>query len=292
MKLSSGRGTTTDLRLCPRGARGPLSRPSGYSRRGDHSPRLCFRTVRERFPSSGSAVLRPWSWAPGRAGDRHVGASPSQVIPPALQGGLTASAALLVPLTDLSPSPRQPIRARSPQPWLLGASPPVAPPVDPSSALRARRDDAVPHRRWRLHVGPHAAPGVSAVSLRRVQPRSGLLLACWPKPSIRVGSSHVTTIPPGVQPPRVPLPLCSTGCPVGCRVTARDARFWDGGSVATQRRRGQPDTGAAGMAPARRCSDQRSLELRSLSPTLLVGYSFRETDRTSSVWLGRDVTSS
>ena len=127
--------------------------------------------------SHGSSVIRPWSWAPLRAGDLHVGASPSRVIQTSLDGVLTASAALLVPLTDRSPSPRQPIHERSPRPWLLGESPPVAHPVDTSSSLRAIRDDAVPHLRLLLTVGPHAAPGVSGVSLSRLQNRSALILA-------------------------------------------------------------------------------------------------------------------
>jgi hypothetical protein len=175
--------------------------------------------------SHGSSVIRPWSWAPLRAGDLHVGASPSRVIQTSLDGVLTASAALLVPLTDRSPSPRQPIHERSPRPWLLGESPPVAHPVDTSSSLRAIRDDAVPHLRLLLTVGPHASPGVSAVSLSRLQTRSGLLLACWPSPIIRVGYAHLTTIPPWVQPQLVPLQLGSTGFPVGCRVTAIEPRF-------------------------------------------------------------------
>ena len=121
--------------------------PSGYSRRGDRSPRLCFKTVLAGFLAHGSSVIRPlswapfrWlrrlslvhvqtasvirplSWAPFRACDLHFCASPSRVIPPSLNGVLTASAARLVPTTYLSPSPRQPIRWRSPRPWLLGES--------------------------------------------------------------------------------------------------------------------------------------------------------------------------
>jgi len=130
--------------------------------------------------SHGSSVIRPLSWAPLRACDRHVGASPSRVLQTALDGVLTVSAALLVPITDLSPSPRQPSRELSPRPWLLGESPPVAHPVDTSSALRAIRAYAVPHRRLLLHVGPHASPGFSAVSLSRLQTRSGLSRAFWP----------------------------------------------------------------------------------------------------------------
>jgi hypothetical protein len=98
----------------------------GYSRRGNRSPRLGFRTVRERFPSHGSSVIHPLSWAPFRACDLHVGASSLRIIHPSLTGGLMASAALLVPLTYLSPSPRQHIRELSSPPWLLGESFPHA----------------------------------------------------------------------------------------------------------------------------------------------------------------------
>ena len=130
--------------------------------------------------SHGSSVIRPWSWAPLRACDLPGGAAPSRGIQTSLDGVLTASAARLVPITDRAPSPRQHIRELAPQPWLLGDSPPVAPPVDTSSSRRAIRDDSVPHRRLLLNVGPHASPGVSAMSLRRLQTRSGLSLALWP----------------------------------------------------------------------------------------------------------------
>jgi hypothetical protein len=93
-----------------------------YSRRGNHFPRLCFRTVRESFPSHGSSVIRPLSWVPSWACDLHVGASPFRVIHTSLNGVLTASAALLVPITDIPPSPRQPIRWLSQRPSLLGES--------------------------------------------------------------------------------------------------------------------------------------------------------------------------
>ena len=96
--------------------------PSGYSRRGDRSPRLCFRTVRAGFLAHGSSVIRPLSWAPCRAGDLHVRASPWRVIPPSRHGGRTASAARLVPITSLAPAPRQPLHGLSPRRWLLGQS--------------------------------------------------------------------------------------------------------------------------------------------------------------------------
>ena len=117
----------------PQAGRGP-----GYSRRGNHSPRLCSKTVRAGFLAHGSSVIRPLSWAPWWAGDLHVGASPSRVIHTSLSGVLTASAALLVPITSLPPFPRQHIHERSSRRWLLRESHPVAHPVDTCSAARLR----------------------------------------------------------------------------------------------------------------------------------------------------------
>ena len=96
--------------------------PSGYSRRGNHSPRLWFKTVRAGFLAHGSSVIRPLSWAPYWACDLHVGASPFRVIHTSLDGVLTASAALLVPSTYLPPSPPQHIRWLSQPHALLGES--------------------------------------------------------------------------------------------------------------------------------------------------------------------------
>src|SRR4051794_8074876 len=89
-----GGGTTPELRPCRQHANRPLSRPSGYSRRGNHSPRLCYKTVHAGFLAHGSSVIRPLSWAPCWACDLHGGASPFRVIHTSLDGVLTASAAL------------------------------------------------------------------------------------------------------------------------------------------------------------------------------------------------------
>ena len=62
------------------------------------------------------------SWAPCRACDLYCHASPSRGIPTSLRGVLRASAALLIPITCLSPSPRQHLRELSSRPWLLGES--------------------------------------------------------------------------------------------------------------------------------------------------------------------------
>jgi hypothetical protein len=102
-------------------------------------PPVAIHSVRDTahgFLAHGSSVIRPLSWAPWRACDLHVGASPFLVIHTSLDGVLTASAARLIPITSLSPSPRQHIRERSSRPWLLGESHPVAHPVDTSSSAR------------------------------------------------------------------------------------------------------------------------------------------------------------
>ena len=176
--------------------------------------------------SHGSSVIRPLSWAPLRACDLYFGASPSRVIQTSLDGVLTASPARLVPSTYISPSPRQPIRWLSPRPSLLGESYPVAHPVDTSSSLRAIQGYSVPHLRLALKGGLHSSPGVLGVYPGRLQTRPALILAFWPKPIIRVGLSHLTTIQPWIRVP-VRVQLSSTGFPVGFRVTACDPRLAD-----------------------------------------------------------------
>jgi hypothetical protein len=81
------------------------------------------RPAAHGFLAHGSSVICPLSWAPLRACDLHVRASPSRVIHTSLTGVLTASAARLVPITCIPPSPRQHIRWRSPRCSLLGESP-------------------------------------------------------------------------------------------------------------------------------------------------------------------------
>ena len=187
----------------------------GYSRRGNRSPRLCCKTVRASFPAHGSSVIYPLSWAPYGACDLHVGASPSRVIHTSLNGVLTASAALLVPITSISPSPRQHIRWLSQRPWLLGEAHPVPYAVDTCSSWSTTEGYSVPYLRITLHEGPHSSPGFSGVYLGRLQSRPALILAFWPKPIIRVGLSHLTTIQTWIRMP-VRIQLGSTGFSVGC----------------------------------------------------------------------------
>jgi hypothetical protein len=130
---------------------------------------------------------------PGGACDLHCHPSPSQGIPTSLCGVLRTSAARLIPVTCIPPSPRQHSRELSSRPWLLGESHSVARPVDTSSSLRAIRDYSVPHLCLLWNVGPHSSPGFSAVPLSRLQTRPGLICAFWPWPITCVGYSHVTT---------------------------------------------------------------------------------------------------
>jgi hypothetical protein len=115
-------------------------------------PRVAIHSVRDTahgFLAHGSSVICPLSWAPYRACDLHVGASPARVIHTSLPGVLTASPALLVPITYLSPSPRQHIRWRSQRHWLLGESHPVPYPVDTCSPARLRSVWFLPPRHGR-----------------------------------------------------------------------------------------------------------------------------------------------
>jgi hypothetical protein len=133
--------------------------------------------VRASFPAHGSSVIYPLSWAPYGACDLHVGASPSRVIHTSLNGVLTASAALLVPITYISPSPRQHIRWLSQRPWLLGASHPVPYAVDTCSSWSTTEGYSVPYLRITLHEGPHSSPGFSGVYLGQLQTCPALILA-------------------------------------------------------------------------------------------------------------------
>jgi hypothetical protein len=208
-----------------------LSRPSGYSRRGNRFPRLCYKTVLAGFLAHGSSVIRPLSWAPCWACDLHFHASPSRVIHTSLWGVLTASAALLIPITYIPPSPRQHIRELSSRPWLLGESLPASYPVDTCSLaqrapVRTTRGYSVPNLRLSLKGGLHSSPGFSGVYLGRLQSRPALILAFWPKPIIRVGLSHLTTIQTWIRRP-VRIQLGSTGFSVGFCVTVFYPRFAD-----------------------------------------------------------------
>ena len=80
------------------------------------------RDTAHNFSAHGSSVVRPLSLAPYWACDLHFGASPFRVIHTSLDGVLTASAALLLPITCIPPSPRRHIRELSSQRWLLGES--------------------------------------------------------------------------------------------------------------------------------------------------------------------------
>jgi hypothetical protein len=138
--------------------------------------------VRASFLAHGSSAICPRSWAPCWACDLHVGASPWRVLQTSLSGVLTASPALLIPITCLPPSPRQPIGWRSQQPSLRGESHPMPYVVDtdspaPRVPVRTPPGDAVPQHRWSLGVGPHASPGVSGGSLGRLQTRPALIRA-------------------------------------------------------------------------------------------------------------------
>jgi hypothetical protein len=90
---------------------------------------------------------------------------------------------------------------------------------------RAARGYSVPDFRLVREEGPHCSPGFSGVSPGRVHSRPALSLAFWPQPNPR-WLAHLTTIRTWIRLP-VLLSLCSTGFPVGFRVTAFYPRFGD-----------------------------------------------------------------
>jgi hypothetical protein len=107
---------------------------------------------------------------------------PCGVIHTSLSGVLTASPALLIPITCIPPSPRQHICWLSQQPSLLGESHPMPYVVDTYSPaqrvpVRTTQGYSVPQHRLSLCVGPHSSPGFSGVSLDRLQTRPALILA-------------------------------------------------------------------------------------------------------------------
>ena len=234
----------------PKTTAGP---PSGYSRRGDRSPRLCFRTVRAGFLAHGSSVIRPLSWAPCRAGDLHVCASPlpghPYLAPWRAHGLCRATRADHLPSTGpTSASPRAfPAAVASwaiPPPCRLRWTPAhrrgfmhpggirhARGVTDAQSCIARRapmnttRGSSGPSLRLPLTGGPPASPGFLGGSRRRLQTRSALIRAVSPEPIIRVGDSHLTTMQAwGRVPVRVQLGW--TGCPVGCRVPAMSSRVW------------------------------------------------------------------
>ena len=92
--------------------------------------------------------------------------------------------------------------------------------------MSTTRGYSVPQLRLLLKVGPHSSPGFSGVYPGRLQTRPARILAFWPKPIIRVGLSHLTTIQTWIRVP-VHVQLCSTGFLVGFQVTAFDPRLAD-----------------------------------------------------------------
>ena len=142
---------------------------SRYSRQGNHSPRLCFKTVRASSPAHGSSVVRPWSLVPSWACDLHCGASP--LSGSSLQRTMACSRLCQ---RDSSPSPayHRPhlsLSARFPSGMGFVGHPTTGPPlVDTSSLLRTTQGAAVPHRRVPRCAGPHAAPGFLGGALGRL----------------------------------------------------------------------------------------------------------------------------
>jgi hypothetical protein len=200
---------------------------SGYSRRGNRSPRLCFKTVLAGFLAHGSSVRCPLSRAPFRACGLSFHAFPFL--------GIHISRFLvdsrhIQRYRDLPPAPHRPhVSISTGFPSGLGflGNPITVPyPVDTCSLLSTTRGYSVPPLRMALHEGPHASPGFSGVSLGRLQNRPAPSLAFWPQPIIRVGCSNLTTIRTWIRLP-AHMQLCSAGFPIGFRVTAFSPRFAD-----------------------------------------------------------------
>ena len=165
-------------------------------------------------------------------------------------------------------------------------------PVDTCSPARLRapvsttRGCSVPHLRVTLHVGPRSSPGFSGVYLGRLQNRPALILALLAQAHNprRLAQAHddstvdsyacpctalLDGIPSRILSDRLVSPLC------GLRVS----RY----------RRGYALTPTPGGQELHLHSDEVIKD--PMIPTLYplsscVGDSFRETDRTSSAWLG------
>jgi hypothetical protein len=133
-----------------------------------------------------------------------------------------------------------------------------------------------------------------------LEQRAALILACWPSPIIRGGYSTLTTMPAWVQPRLIHLQLGARGCPVGCRVTTCASRVGECWSVAPQGQRlsARHRSGRHGTGPERQWSKKswratwrRSHMILCSHPLELLWHDrFRETDRTSSGWLGLATT--
>jgi len=182
----------------------PLAPPSGYSRRGDRSPRLCCRTGHERFhltrllretsPVMGTLLgLCSACWRLPRAG-------------PSIHRALACSRLLQRYSSPARTSHRPHVSLSAGFPHGLGflRNPPTgASAVAPCSWLSPPRGSSVPHHRLAWCGGPHASPGVSGVSLRRLQTRSALLRA------VLAVANH----PRRRLPPHDDAPMGSSACP-------------------------------------------------------------------------------
>ncbi len=84
---------------------------------------------------------------------------------------------------------------------------------------------SVPESRLTLHLGSHYPPGYFGMPPGSQQKVSSLSpCPFWTKPLTHFGLFFMTTVQTCVRVP-IPMQLCSTGFPVGFRVTAFHARF-------------------------------------------------------------------
>jgi hypothetical protein len=160
--------------------------------------------------------------------------------------------------------------------------------VDTSSTWRTTQGDSVPHRRLSLCVGSHSSPGFSGVSLSRLQTRSALILAVL----------AVAHNPRRLLPHHDDSAMGSCACPCTALLDGILSRILRGrllsplgGLMVSRYHRGYALTSTPEGQALHLHEDEvviRAHVLRSLSPTSVEG-GFRETDRTSTGWLGYDM---
>ncbi len=162
-------------------------------------------------------------------------------------------------------------------------------PVDTCSSLSTTQGYSVPHHRLSLWVGSHSSPGFSGVSLGRMENRPAPILA------ILAQAHH----PRRLAQPHDESNVDSSACPCTARLDGIPSRILSdrlvsplGGLMVSRYRRGYALTSIPERQELHLHGDEviKDQRISTLYPLSSWGEgSFRETDRTSTALLGRQI---